>query len=311
MRITKGTKENWTWPRAVGKGRKLLIVSSLCILALYHVAELPLDMSVDYSIFLKDDADIQVFIGIKTSIKGVHGDRVPQIQSTWLQDVVARPQVDLKFFADSNQNATDPSYKSWIIQTPSCTKYATQHALCCKDELMYKYYYENYESSISSSSPFSPWFCAFDDDNYVLVDNLLNLLRSYRPDNGTKIYVGRATAPNGFFIPHLNTRVQFLNTGAGYCVSKELMEFGRAKFSNFFGLCKSIRMPNDMAIGYLVNHQLGIRQISDKHFNSHFENTGRLAPDEIPKQISFAYNNKKKREEGEQQFPKIPILYPA
>jgi len=288
--------------RAVQKGVQLFL-ASIIVLALFWTTRMndELLLTVDSSIFGDSKMYIKVFIGIKTQ---VNGERLLQIQKTWLQDVKQRPEVDLKFFADATIESNNEDFvQSWIVKTPNCGP-----SLCCKDEIMFKYFLNHY----AMSSPFSPWFCSFDDDNYVLVDNLLKLLLSYqRHQNDTLTYVGRASAPGGFLVwPALNDKVYFLNSGAGYCISRELMEVGRAKFSNLLELCRSIPLPNDMAIGHIVNKQLGVRQRSDEHFNSHYEDSNRLPQEEIPNQVSFGFNTKK-RNEAIKRFPKIPILYPA
>ena len=256
--------------------------------------------------------DIKVFIAIKTSISGVHGSRMAEIQKTWLQDVLVRPEVDLKFFAYVSPKvaATVESNASlpWIVRTPKkCGR--KRVALCCKDELMFRYYYEHY---VLSHNSFSPWFCSFDDDNYVLVDNLLKVLVSYQRQNVTKVYVGRPSMHKGIPWESLNNElVIFLTGGAGYCVSRELMEFGRAAFLNLTNHCAATSLPDDMAIGHTVTSRLGVAQRLDEHFHSHLEIHIRdtLPRDEISKQVSFGYNNKFERREAMNGFPNVNILY--
>jgi len=153
---------------------------------------------------------------------------------------------------------------------------------------------------------------AFDDDSYVLIDNLIQVLRSYQRQNDTKIYVGRPSAPLG--IPWLlldDEKIHFLNGGAGYCISRELMEFAKVGLLNLTNHCMETGLPDDMAVGRVINTQLGVKQRFDEHFYSHFEDVRDILPrNEISKQVSFAYDTKLDRQKAMKHFPKVPVLYP-
>jgi hypothetical protein len=223
--------------------------------------------------------DIQVFIGIKTHLQGdVHKERWQQIQKTWLLDAMMRPEVDLKFFDVATPTEWNDTNR--LFQKVELSGSRKSHCLCCKDEAMFTYFLEHYVSSSSSSSsanPFSPWFCSFDDDNYVIVENLLNVLRSYqRRKNATKIYVGRPSVAGGVSWRFAgknesSQKVHFLTGGAGYCISNELMALGRTHFTNFVRHCETTRLPDDMAVGHIINTELGMEQRLDQRFHSHLE----------------------------------------
>lgn len=242
------------------------------------------------------DENVQVFIGVKTKITGLHGDRMPQIQETWLQDVFKKPNVDLKFFASE----VDANNNTLVVTTPGCGK-----RLCCMDQHMFEYFLEHYNKN--------GWFCSFDDDNYVIIDNLLRVLHTYQDCNTTNFYIGRPSKPQGqkwkWATLEGNPVVHFLTGGAGYCISSDLMRFGAQHFTNFSKICQSTRLHNDMAIGYVVNNLLGIPQTFDEHFHSHLEDFQKFDLEEIPHQVSFGYNNKVTRQYAAHFFPKIPILH--
>jgi hypothetical protein len=263
-----------------------------------------------------DELGIKVFIGIKTDLGRVHGARLPQITKTWLQDVETTPEIDLKFFGRIDTEAASMiglNVSHWVVpvveDSPRCRGGKN---FCCKDESMFKFFLENYAPS--SANPFSPWFCSFDDDNYVLVENLLQVLTSYYHQNATKLYVGRPSVPEGMKWTNPDGKAQetihFLTGGAGYCITRELMEYGRDLFSDLTRFCT--HLSDDMAIGYIVNSKLGVKQQVDEHFHSHLERIRSSLPrHDIAKQVSFGYDNKMNREQAIQHFPNIPIMYDA
>ena len=67
------------------------------------------------------------------------------------------------------------------------------------DQVMFEHFLLHYEFKNIPSS----WFCSFDDDNYVIVDNLLNVLREYQKSNATKLYVRRPSQVKGMAWRHL------------------------------------------------------------------------------------------------------------
>ena len=63
------------------------------------------------------------------------------------------------------------------------------------------------------------WWCHFDDDVYVHMENLLNLLKTH--DWQKDLYIGRTVRPEEVFVSYHEKRygVKYI-TGAAACVSK-------------------------------------------------------------------------------------------
>ncbi|KAI4890671.1 hypothetical protein NFI96_002019, partial [Prochilodus magdalenae] len=50
-----------------------------------------------------------------------------------------------------------------------------------------------------------------------------------------------------------------------------------------------IRLPDDCAIGFIVEKRLGVSMIHSKLFHSHLENLLLLTPRDIPRQVTLSY----------------------
>lgn len=111
---------------------------------------------------------------------------------------------------------------------------------------------------------------------------------------GGNLYVGKA-------------RGSHLTGGAGYCLSRNLVE--RAA-SNFSALPRA--MPDDVAVGHVVKQQLGVKLVEDGLFHSHLEKRLRqnLSPAKIGEQVSFGYNIKNPDDVIERRsFPNVPMVF--
>lgn len=234
----------------------------------------------------KEQDNKYVFIGIKTSEHGAHGIRLPEIRKTWLRDALQSDKVDIKFFTHLNVNHTsDHDEPSSLMLTTKCN----HQDLACKTGQVFAYYLQNSKAN---------WFCSFDDDNYVLIDNLGKVLQAYEdgPTKDQDLYIGRALHPAGMFFPGINATVRFGTGGAGYCLTRSLVERGK----DYFSALESFHLIDDVAVGYVSQHKLGVNITSDPLFHSHWERMirTRMPQDEIAKQVSFSHENK-----GNYTFP--------
>eukprot|EP00566_Odontella_aurita_P017958 CAMPEP_0113573838 /NCGR_PEP_ID=MMETSP0015_2-20120614/26832_1 /TAXON_ID=2838 /ORGANISM="Odontella" /LENGTH=333 /DNA_ID=CAMNT_0000476945 /DNA_START=422 /DNA_END=1423 /DNA_ORIENTATION=- /assembly_acc=CAM_ASM_000160 len=276
-----------------------------------------------------DYSEFTVFIGIKIGA-GPCGTRFREIQRTWLEDVLAEDgQVLIKFFSRASQEeggisnvpkiepalmqAGDDRAKSNItLQSLFIPTLCEQHQLTCMTSSMFTYYLQHHAND---TTPMASYFCNFDDDQYVNVPNLIKVLDSYSNDQrwyGKNLYIGNPPAQNKVKWKGLysgGVRIKFHTGGAGYCLSRDLVEQGAQYFlslSNF---------PDDVAVGYVVQHKLGIEYpIVDIRFHSHlsakYDPVKELPLEELSKQVSFGYNTKLPDERALETFPNIPLLFP-
>jgi len=233
-----------------------------------------------------------VFIGIKTSEAGVHGQRLPQIQKTWLKDALQTKRIDIKFFTHIQVNETEDD--SSLMVTTSCDR----RNLPCKTGKVFAHYLEHSTAS---------WFCSFDDDNYVLVDNLLQVLNSYLNGTTKEVYIGKSMGP-GMFYERVNATVRHGTGGAGYCLSRHLVKRGK----DYFTSLTETGLQDDIAVGYVVQEKLGVNITTDPFFHSHYERTirDRIPKEEISKQVCFGRDNKGEYSKPPvDHMPNIPIIF--
>jgi fringe protein len=177
--------------------------------------------------------------------------------------------------------------------------------LKCKTGQVFSYYlkYSN-----------ATWFCSFDDDNYIILPNLIQVLSQYEKGpsrKGRDLYIGRAI---NFFgarklnlgirrssklkppFSTFNKTVAFGTGGAGYCLNRHLVQRGKIHLTAL----NEVPFPDDVAVGYVVQHQLGVNITFNHLFHSHMEQHVRpdIPRNEIDKHVSFGHNNKQ-----EMHFP--------
>ncbi|CAF1326147.1 unnamed protein product [Rotaria sordida] len=159
------------------------------------------------------------------------------------------------------------SYNHFILTEKICghEKHA-MNTLCCKtahDFIFFHRYLTKYD-----------WFCHFDDDQYVNINNLekyLSTLNFNRP-----YYIGR----NSWSKP-LNRLKQpypypfwFATLGAGVCLSKylvHLLEPYTRNISKFINGCLKENYHDDIYLGFLISAYLNVTLTKNIRFHSHLE----------------------------------------
>ena len=237
-----------------------------------------------------------IFIGIKTSETGAHGERLPQIRKTWIKDALeSAHDVQLQLFTHVHANITNEEQESMV--TTNCQ----QLDLACKTGQVFAYYLQHSHAS---------WFCSFDDDNYVNIPRLIQVLQEYEHTvkSGQDFYIGRALHVNGMYFEAVNATVHFGTGGAGYCLNRNLVVRG----SQYFTKLERFHLIDDVAVGYVSQHKLQVKITSDALFHSHWERMIRtkMPRDEIDQQVSFAHDNKGEFEFPYDDLPSTPILFP-
>ena len=138
--------------------------------------------------------------------------------------------------------------------------------LCCKtahDFLLFRRVQSAYD-----------WFCHFDDDQYVHVDNLLKYLSTL--DSNRSYYIGRNSWPETlkrskepFPYPFW-----FATLGAGVCLSKDLvqrLEPYTQQVHAFVDGCIRENYHDDIYLGFLISAYINVTLTRNRHFHSHLE----------------------------------------
>ncbi|XP_003748205.1 fringe glycosyltransferase [Galendromus occidentalis] len=221
-----------------------------------------------------------LFISVKTT-KKFHRSRLDVILQTWFK--LARDQT--YFFTDEDDEEFSSKTYNHLINT-GCPSSHNRRALCCKMGAEFDFYLQSRKK----------WWCHFDDDNYVNVPQLLRHLQEY--DYRKDWYLGKTSIKDP-----LETRTRgehpenvafwFGTGGAGFCISKALALRMKpiASEGRFTDVGESIRLPDDVTMGYIVEVLLQKRLTVLPNFHSHLESLGYLDQDSFKDQISFSYSS--------------------
>lgn len=151
----------------------------------------------------------QVFISVKTTGR-FHKSRVDLILKTWFKQAPSQTY----FFTDVEDKRIDQRSNGHLIQT-NCSSSHNRKALCCKMSV-------ELDTFLKSDHK---WFCHFDDDNYVHVGRLMELLQSYDPHDDW--YLGKPSirAPLQILDRKTGSKIGFwfATGGAGFCLSRSLV----------------------------------------------------------------------------------------
>ncbi|XP_076324704.1 fringe glycosyltransferase-like [Tachypleus tridentatus] len=220
-----------------------------------------------------------VFISIKTT-KSFHQSRLIWIFKTWF--VLAKEQT--YFFTDGDDPDIQSKTGGHLVNT-NCSSSHNRKSLCCKMSVEFDRFLESQKK----------WFCHFDDDNYVNVPRLVKLLQMYNPQEDW--YLGKPSirAPLEI-LSRENTQQKiafwFATGGAGFCISKALAlkMMPIASGGKFMSVCEKIRLPDDVSVGYIIEHVLRKKLTVVEHFHSHLETMKFIKSSSFSDQITFSYS---------------------
>ncbi|CAF3870701.1 unnamed protein product, partial [Rotaria sp. Silwood1] len=139
-------------------------------------------------------------------------------------------------------------------------------SLCCQtihDFILYRRHASHYD-----------WFCHFDDDQYVHVNNLREYLSTFDPH--LPYYIGRNSWNNTFKRKKdpYQRHFWFATFGAGVCLSKriiDLLEPYTRTVSQFVNGCIREYYPDDIYLGFLISNYLNVSLTKNHRFHSHLE----------------------------------------
>ncbi|XP_077080807.1 beta-1,3-N-acetylglucosaminyltransferase radical fringe [Siphateles boraxobius] len=229
----------------------------------------------------KDSLDLRdIFIAIKTTRK-YHKSRLQLLSQTW----VSKAKEQTFIFTDGEDKELRQKAGLHIINT-NCSAAHTRQALCCKMSVEYDKFIESQKK----------WFCHVDDDNYVILPSLLELLSSY--SHTQDVYLGRPSLDHPIEAAErvksdgsVSVKFWFATGGAGFCISRglALKMSPWASLGNFITTAEKIRLPDDCTVGYIIEALLEVPLTHTGLFHSHLENLQRLPTDNILKQVTLSY----------------------
>ncbi|XP_017558695.1 beta-1,3-N-acetylglucosaminyltransferase lunatic fringe [Pygocentrus nattereri] len=221
-----------------------------------------------------------IFIAVKTT-KKFHKSRLELLLDTWISRNVQQTYI----FTDGEDEELKKKMGSHVINT-NCSAAHSRQALSCKMAV-------EYDKFIESGNK---WFCHVDDDNYVNMKTLVQLLSQYphtqdmyigkpsldRPIEATERLGDNKMRPVNFW---------FATGGAGFCVSRglALKMSPWASGGHFMNTAEKIRLPDDCTIGYIIESVLGVPLTRSNLFHSHLENLQQVSRSEVHKQITLSY----------------------
>ncbi|XP_029950464.1 beta-1,3-N-acetylglucosaminyltransferase lunatic fringe-like isoform X2 [Salarias fasciatus] len=219
-----------------------------------------------------------LFIAVKTTGR-YHRQRLELLLDTWISRSLPQTYV----FTDGEDEGLRRRMGSHLINT-NCSAAHNRQALSCKMAL-------EYDAFINSGKK---WFCHVDDDNYLNVGPLLELLSRY--SHSQDVYIGRPSLERPIEATEkLHTtemkqaRFWFATGGAGFCLSRgvALKMKPWASDGAFMTTAEHIRLPDDCTVGYIVEALLGASLTRCPLFHSHLENLALVS--DINKQVTLSY----------------------
>ncbi|XP_073983539.1 fringe glycosyltransferase [Rhodnius prolixus] len=229
-----------------------------------------------------------LFISVKTTVH-YHQARLPVILKTWFQ--LASQQT--WFFTDSEDEEFQKRTNGHMINT-NCSSSHNRKALCCKMSV-------ELDTFLDSDKK---WFCHVDDDNYVNVERLVQVLGDYNHQEDW--YLGKPSIRTPLEIlnrepkPHTKPHITFwfATGGAGFCLSRALAlkMMPIASGGRFMGIGEKIRLPDDVTMGYIIEHLLQKPLTVIDQFHSHLEPMKFIRQETFHEQITFSYSRYSKDE---------------
>ncbi|XP_058465240.1 fringe glycosyltransferase [Malaya genurostris] len=224
-----------------------------------------------------------LLISVKTT-KGYHDTRLEMITKTWYQ--LAKEQT--WFFTDTNDQHYQKLTNGHMVNT-NCSQGHFRKALCCKMGKEYEFFLDSAKR----------WWCHFDDDNYVNVPRLVRLLDEYSPTQDWYLGKPSISSPLEIFLDNTKSSTEvnkkvtfwFATGGAGFCISRALAlkMLPIASSGKFMAIGDKIRFPDDVTMGFIIEHILNVPLTVVDAFHSHLEPMEFIRPETFHDQVSFSY----------------------
>lgn len=215
-----------------------------------------------------------LFVAVKSTAR-FHRSRLELLLDTWISRSLPQTFV----FSDLEDPWLRRRLGDHLINT-NCSGAHTRQALSCKMS-------QEYDAFLRSRRK---WFCHVDDDNYVNMEALLELLSQYH--SSQDVYIGRPSIGRAIQATYGSQQVEFwfATGGAGFCLSRSLaLRMEPWSSGVFMDTSEMIRLPDDCTVGFIVEGLLGVGLIRSPLFHSHLETLGLLS--DLPSQVTLSYGS--------------------
>ena len=114
-------------------------------------------------------------------------------------------------------------------------------------------------------------------------------------DHSSEWYLGKPSIPNPLEVVTKTEKKKvsfwFATGGAGFCLSRPLVERMMPLVENgeLVATGENIRLPDDVTVGYIVEHLMGVPLTVVRSFHSHLEPLRLIPESAMAEQISFGY----------------------
>ncbi|XP_059172674.1 beta-1,3-N-acetylglucosaminyltransferase manic fringe-like [Physella acuta] len=220
-----------------------------------------------------------IFISVKTTAK-YHQSRLDLLLKTWY--LLAREQI--YFFTDANDKEMESTLGEHLINT-NCSTDHSRRALSCKMAVEFDYYLASRKR----------WFCHMDDDVYLNVPRLVEMLKKYNYKEDW--YLGKPSLKHPLEVvdrdnPGMKLTFWFATGGAGFCISRSLA-LKMAPYAGggrFVTTAEKVRLPDDCTVGYIIEYLLKHKLTVVEEFHSHLEALWPIKPSQLKKQITLSFS---------------------
>ncbi|CAF0860453.1 unnamed protein product [Brachionus calyciflorus] len=213
-------------------------------------------------------------ITIKTT-KENHETKLKAIIETWFTLVPSKTFIITDEFDEKISQLTN----NHLINT-TCGKTHNREALSCKLQHELKEF----------SKHASRWYCHVDDDNYLNIQLLIEILNKL--DYQKDWYIGKKslTSKMRVFYKARHFHFSFATGGAGFCLSHSLFSKLSSYIDDFVKISNAIGLPDDCTLGFIIESLIGVDMIENVNFHSHLEYLGFFNQGNLKDQISLSYN---------------------
>ncbi|XP_011406594.2 PREDICTED: beta-1,3-N-acetylglucosaminyltransferase lunatic fringe-like [Amphimedon queenslandica] len=232
-----------------------------------------------------------VYFSIKSTEK-YHESRLHLLALTWFQTV--HPH-NLHIVTDTEDTTTELLRDfGYTVHIAGCPKGHTHQPMACKCGVEFEQFYIAKENGSHYN-----WYCHLDDDMYLNVLALFELLDTLNPLDSH--YLGQRSINRRIDIREDFKRKNnilrdsyYFATGAIYCISTPLMEQleyylrGKEKMMRYSG---AAGVPDDMLIGLIIEGILGYNLTEVSTMNSHLFPLKRISTTDLVKQITISYGS--------------------